>query len=211
MLQVSPLYNGAFGEGLEFRFKANYYDLLNLNAARIPYSQLNTFDLRLLYGIDEDRWQLREFTLFDILNLNVSQTGLPDDKRYAWGVSAGYRPTRLDCANCSDVYVSGLIGKGWEFLDGFAGYAAATGELQINTFKNANVLSGIEIGGIVTASPYWASSIKLGSQIYVNDSAEHKNYLVWEQRLFANRSVDFRTSVRYDEVFEYAVNFSLYW
>ncbi|MDD1780022.1 DUF4105 domain-containing protein [Enterovibrio sp. ZSDZ35] len=211
MLQVSPLYNDAFGKGLELRFRANYYDMLNLNAARIPYSQLNTFDLRLLYEIDEDKWHFRELTLFDILNLNVSQTGLQEDKRYAWGVSAGYRPTSLDCADCSDAYVSGLIGKGWEFIGGFAGYAALTSELQVGSFKEANVLGGIEIGGVVTASPYWASSIKIGSQIYVNDSAEYKNYLVWEQRVFANRHVDFRTSVRYDEAFEYAANFSLYW
>ncbi|MFB9187628.1 DUF4105 domain-containing protein [Vibrio ostreicida] len=211
LVQVSPLYNEALGSGITLRFRANYYDLLNLNAARVPHSALNTLDLKLVRFNQTDRWHLRELTLFEIVNLNYSQTGLPEDQRYAWGLSAGYKPTSLSCNDCSDTYISGFVGQSLGMSEALIGYLAVTGELQINTFHEARALSGAEIGGVWTVSPNWVTSIKLGSQYYINDIAQYKNYLKWEQRFFANRSFDVRTSVNYDDAFEYSAHFSLYW
>ena len=211
MMQVTPLYNESFGEGMEFRFRANYYDMLNLNAGRIPYSQLSTFDLRLLYTNKLDKWYIRELTLFDIINLNVSQTGLPEDKQYAWALAAGYKPTSLDCVDCSNPYVNGFIGQSTSLFEDFAGYIALSSELNIDNFKKANLLSGPEIGGVWTVTPYWKTSIKLGSHFYINDIGEYQNYLAWTQRFLNDRRIDLRTSVQYADDFEYAVNLSFYW
>ncbi|KOO10709.1 hypothetical protein AKJ18_32855, partial [Vibrio xuii] len=124
--------------------------MLNLNAGRIPHSQLSTFDLRLLYTNKLDKWYIRELTLFDIINLNVSQTGLPEDKQYAWALAAGYKPTSLDCVDCSNPYVNGFIGQSTSLFEDFAGYIALSSELNIDNFKKANLLSGPEIGGVWT-------------------------------------------------------------
>lgn len=211
MLQLSPLYNDAFGEGLNLRFRANYYDLLNINAARIPFSELNTFDLKLLYTSEKNSWSLRELTLFNILNLNVSQTGLAKDKFHAWALNAGYKPNNLSCIDCSDMYVGGFLGESVRLLDNSAGYIALAGEIQFSDLSNGTVYLGPEIGTVLNIAPYWVTSLKVGSGYNVNDIAEHKNYLKWEQRFFQNRNFDFRTLVQYEEAFEYAINFSTYW
>lgn len=211
MLQFSSLYNSAFGEGAKLRFRANYYDVLNINAARIPFSELNTFDLSLLYISEKNSWSLRELTLFNILNLNVSQTGLAEDNSYAWALNAGYKPNNLSCIDCSDTYLGGFIGESYNLTHDSAGYIALAGEIQISDLSNGSAYLGPEIGAVLNIAPYWATSLKLGSGYNINEIAEHKNYLKWEQRFFQSRNFDFRMLVQYDEAFEYAINFSKYW
>ena len=211
MLQLSPLYNEAFGEGVNLRFRANYYDLLNINAARIPFSELTTFDLNLLYTAEKNSWSIREITLFSIVNLNVSQTGLVEDEFYAWAISAGYKPNNLSCIKCSDMYVSGFLGKSLSLADNSAGYLALAGEIQFSDLSHGSAYVGPEVGAVLYMTPYWVTSIKAGIGSNLNEIGEHKNYLKWEQRFFQNRNFDFRTLVQYDEVFEYSINFSMYW
>ena len=211
MIQLSPLYNESYGNGAMVRFRANYYDLLNLNAARIPYSELKTFDLSLLYTEEQKLWSVRELVLFNIINLSVSKTGLAEDASHAWALGAGYKPTSLSCIDCSDMYVNGFLGESLSLSDNFAGYVALAGEIQFSDLSSSNVKSGPEIGGVLTLAPFWKTSLKIGSYYDLSNLAEHENYLKWEQRFFENRNFDFRISVRYDDVFEYAINFSTYW
>ena len=211
MIQISPIYNTSFGYGVTARFRANYYDLLNLNAARIPYSELRTLDLSLLYTDEQKSWSIREFTLFNIINLNVSQTGLVEDALYAWELEAGYKPSSLSCINCSDMYVSGFLGKSKHVTKSGAGYIALAGEIQFPDFTSSSLLSGPEIGVVLTLTPYWATSLKARRTYNLNNIAEYENNLVWEQRFFEDRNFDVRTSIEYDDTFEYAINFSTYW
>ncbi len=211
MFQLSQRYNDSFGPGVSFRFRANYYDLLNINAARIPFSELSTFDLSLLYTTRDNKWSLREFTLFNVLNLNVSQTGLAEDNFYAWSLNAGYKPNSLSCTNCSDMYVGGFIGKSINLSEESAGYAALASELLFSDLSHGDAYIGPEIGAVLTIAPYWATSLKVGSGFNIKHIAKHKNYIKWEQRFFESRTFDLRTSVQYDEAFEYAINFSTYW
>lgn len=211
MMQISPLYNASFGYGLSARFRVNYYDLLNLNAARIPYSALRMLDLSLLYTDEQKSWSIREFTLFNIINLNVSQTGLVEDALYAWELEAGYKPTSLSCVNCSDIYVSGFLGKSKRVTKSGAGYIALAAEIQLSDFTSASLLSGPEIGVVLNLTPYWATSLKARRAYNINKLAEYEDNLVWEQRFFEDRDFDVRTSITYNDTFEYAINLSTYW
>ncbi|WP_251881688.1 Lnb N-terminal periplasmic domain-containing protein [Grimontia kaedaensis] len=211
MFQASTLYNEAFGEAMALRFRANYYDLLSVNAARIPNSALNTFDLTFLYTKEESKVRLREFTLIDIINLNLSQTGLPGDSQWAWGISAGYKPTSLNCIDCSDTTFEGFAGTSWRPFDGLVSHLALAGELQVNSLKDINFLSGPEVGGILTVTPYWVTSIKLGGYFNLDEKWRYENHLTWEQRFFEHQAFDVRTSVRYNQGFEYAAHLSIYW
>ena len=211
LVQISSIYNTSFGLGQNLRFRANYYDKLNINTARIPYSTLTTFDLNLLYVPKKKSWSIREFTLFNIENFNISQTELPEDKSYAWSLRTGYKPTTLSCINCSDPYISGFWGKGIKLSDTAAGYLALSNEIQFPDFSHANLLTGPEIGGVLTLAPYWVTSLKIGTYFHIKNIAKHKNHLKWEQRFLNKKNMDLRTSVQYDESFEYAINFSLYW
>ena len=211
MFQVSTRYNDAFGSGISLRFRANYYDLLNINSARIPFSELSTFDLTLLYTEQEHSWSVRELTLFNVLNLNVSQTGLAEDDFYAWSLNAGYKPSSLSCIDCSDMYVSGFLGKSIYLENDSAGYAALAGEILFSDLSHGTVRIGPEIGLVLNIAPYWVTSIKAGSGFDITKIAEHKNYLKWDQRFFESKNFDIRTSIQYDEDFEYAIKFSTYW
>lgn len=211
LLQVSGVHNEKFGEALELRFRANYYDLLSVNVARIPFSELSTFDLRLLYSQDKSSLKLRELTLIRIINLNASNTDLPYDNGYAWKVAAGYKPQSLSCTSCSSAYFDGFVGKAWSRSENWAAYGAlsvsATGSNEFGGYISA----GPEIGGVFNITPQYAVSLAIGYQSYLNDLSQDRKYLAFEQRFLQHRSYDIRTSINYDESFEYAINFSLYY
>ena len=211
MAQIGFIHNDSFGHGKSLRFRANYYDFLNINAARIPFSELNTFDLRLLYQSNKNRWLIREFSLFNITNLNVSQTGLEGDQFYAWSLNAGYKPTSLKCSDCSDAFIGGFIGQSKQVFSDSAIYAAIASEIQFSDLSKGNFLIGPEFGGVLNITQHWVSSIKIGTAFNLTEEARSKNYIKWEQRFFESQDFDIRTHVLYDEVFEYALNFSIYW
>ncbi|GAA6185159.1 hypothetical protein NBRC116595_24070 [Aliiglaciecola sp. NS0011-25] len=211
MLQVSAVHNEKFGEALELRFRANYYDLLSVNAARIPFSELSTFDLRLLYSQDNSSLEMRELTLLRIINLNASNTDLPFDSEYAWKVAVGYKPQSLSCTRCSNAYVDGFIGKAWSRGKSLAAYGALSVSARGSNESGGYLSAGPEIGGVFNITPQYAVFLAIGYQSYLNDLTQDRKYLAFEQRFLEHRSYDIRTSINYDESFEYAINFSLYY
>ncbi|WP_346993147.1 Lnb N-terminal periplasmic domain-containing protein [Alteromonas gracilis] len=75
LLQISTYFNNSLNSGLTFRFRANYYDFLTLNAARIPFSELSTVDMSV--RLDEDaNLHLADLTFLRIFNLNAARTEL---------------------------------------------------------------------------------------------------------------------------------------
>ena len=211
LLQFGGLHNDDFSSGVTLRFRANYYDLLSVNSARIPHSELSAFDLTLLYVPEYEKLSLRELTLFNIVNLNASQTDLDDDNELAWKFSAGYKPQQLSCVSCSALYLEGFVGKSWSSSTDFVGYAGLTGRIQSKNEFGGHIYSGPELGGVFALAPSWVMSFEYGHYFYLNDIAKQGSYLDWEQRFFNDQSFDVRTRVRYEDAFEYAINFSYYW
>ncbi|USD68315.1 DUF4105 domain-containing protein [Vibrio sp. SCSIO 43136] len=210
MLQGILSANDEFGSGYSLRFRANYYDLLNINSARIPNSELATFDMTMFYSNASNSWSVRELTLFNIVNLNASQTGLPGDHSNAWSFNAGYKPTSLSCLDCSDMYLGGFLGKSKQYKEAVA-YLALAGELQFSDLTKGTLESGPELGGVLKIAPNWVMSIKMGSLYNLKDLASHRNYLKLEQRFFENQRFDMRASVQYQGSYEYAISLSTYW
>lgn len=211
MLQASVIHNNEFGALAELRFRANYYDLLSVNAARIPFSELSTLDARLTYSLERSEFDLRELTLIKIVNLNVSNTGLPQDSGYAWKVAIGYKPESLACANCSTAYADGFIGKAWSTSANWAAYGALAFSATGSNRRGGNISIGPEIGGVINLAPGYAVSLAIGQQSFVNDLEKDQQYLAFEQRFFEHRRFDIRSSVKYLDALEYALNFTLYY
>ncbi len=211
LFQVSPFYNDAMGSGVALRFRASYYDLLNVNDARIPFSELSSFDLS-VYKTREHDLEIRSFTLLNVTNLNVSQTSLPQDHSPAWSLVLGYKPENLSCTDCAAPYVGGFYGESLGFNDNSAMYLSLAEQIQFPSSSDVLLEAGPEIGGVFNITPNWATVIKTGRRFNLNDVAEHRDYLSWEQRFLHHQDFDVRTSVNFDgDNYEYAINLSTYW
>ncbi|WP_227739144.1 Lnb N-terminal periplasmic domain-containing protein [Vibrio azureus] len=211
MIQISPTFNSELGRSINLRFRASYYDFLNLNTGRVPFSELSLFDVNFLYSQTANSLSLRELRLFNIKSLNVSNTELEQDESFAWALSSGYKPSNLSCLDCSNLFMEGFLGKSLGLNEHSAVYAALAGELQLSDLTEAKAYIGPELGAVFNITPYWATSLKLGSHFKLNDMEQHKNYFQWEQRFLQSRDFDLRTSILYDEAFEYTIKFSIYW
>lgn len=210
LLQVSAIDNNVLGSAVEFRFRANYYDLLSVNTARIPFSELTTFDMRVQYYTELDEFTLRELTLLRLINLNATSTGLPSDEGYAWKLATGYRPQSLTEMGNGTFYLEGFFGKAIAFSTDFALYGAASASLTSKNDFGGNVSIGPEIGGVINVTPQLAMSLSFGHQRYLNDKDIVRNVMTFEQRFLNHRNMDLRTSVRYDGTHELSASFSYY-
>jgi hypothetical protein len=211
LLQISPSYNKVLGSGLNLRFRASYYDLLNVNAARVPFSELSAFDIS-IYKNNQNSAEIRSFTILNVTNLNVSQTSLPEDHSPAWSFSLGYKPDELSCIHCSSPYIGGFYGEGFAITDQMATYIALTEEIQFPFNSNIGLEAGPEVGGVFNITPNWSTVIKAGRRFNLNYMAKNNDYLSWEQRFFNHRDFDVRTSVSLEGGnYEYAINLSTYW
>lgn len=210
LLQVSAIDNNVLGSAVEFRFRANYYDLLSVNTARIPFSELTTFDMRVHYYTELDELTLRELTLLRLINLNATSTGLPGDEGYAWKLATGYRPQSLTDLGDGTFYIDGFFGKAISLSSDFALYGAASGSLTSKNDFGGNFSIGPEIGGVINVTPQLAMSLSFGHQRYLNDKDIVRNVMTFEQRFLNHKNMDLRTSFRYDGTHELSASFSYY-
>ena len=210
LLQASFVHNDVLKNAIELRFRANYYDLLSVNAARIPFSELSTFDMRVRYYDTESSLTLHELTLLRIINLNATSTGLPHDTGYAWKLAAGYRPQSLQERGNGTGYVDGFIGKAIALSPDFAIYGAASGAITSKNDVGGNIAIGPEIGGVINLTPFYAMSLSFGHQRYLNDVDIVRNTMTLEQRFSDHNQMDFRMALRYDGTHELTASFSYY-
>ena len=210
LLQVSTLHNNNLGQIYELRFRANYYDMLGINPARIPFSELTTFDLKLRYQA-HSAVKLHDFTLFRIINLNTSQTDLPEDRGYAWKLAMGYQAEDLSCVECSTAYIDGFWGKGWSNSPNWAIYSALSSRLTSSNNLGGNIAAGVEFGGVIHFTPSFALSLSAGHQKYLNRLSASRDYLNATQRYIDDKNMDIRSTIRFDGAWEYGLSFSLYY
>jgi hypothetical protein len=211
LLQISGLYNEEWGKGVELRFRANYYDLLSVNAARIPFSELSTFDVRALYQTEESSLDLRELTVLRIINLNAATTDLPEDSGYAWKIAAGYREQSITKPEDGSLYMDGFLGKSHAFSPNFALYGALSSTLTGKNNFGGYLAIGPEIGGVLNVSPNYAMSFSLRHQRFVNAPEHERTTFNFEQRFFNDKRFDLRSLLRYDDVFELSMSLSFYY
>ncbi|MEJ2763820.1 DUF4105 domain-containing protein [Photobacterium sp. MCCC 1A19761] len=208
-IQLAPTYNSRLGEGVELRYRANYYDLLALDAGRLPFSELSMFDLSLLYR--DDQWRLKHWDLFRIQNLNVSSTGLPHDGGNSWTLRVGVANVDFACDDCLVAGISGSLGKSYRLNQESAIYGMLDGKLQAPDRERGHVKAGVSAGLISRVTPYWRTSLAVGYHYYLDNTAQHGHSLAWEQRFGQAKDWDIRTQVSYDGATETSVSYRYYW
>ncbi|GAB3515209.1 Lnb N-terminal periplasmic domain-containing protein [Photobacterium alginatilyticum] len=209
LLQVTPTYNSQNGEGLELRYRANYYDLLSLDAGRLPFSELSMFDLHALYR--NDRLSLKRWDLFHVKNINVSSTGLPHDGGFSWSLKAGIADVDLQCNNCLVGGISGSLGQSYRINSHTAIYSTVDGKLQAPDRERGNFKAGISAGIVSRLTPSWRMSFATGYFYYLDNTEQHGHTVEWEQRFGRAKDWDIRTNLSYDGASEVSISYSHYW
>lgn len=178
----------------EVNFRANYYDLLTLNAGRIPYSELTTFNVRLRY-LESEGVAVREFTPVRIINLNASESGLPLDSNWAWKLAFGYREQANNCFHCGAAYIDSFIGKSWAFRHNLVGYAALSTSITSSNLNGGFIAVGSELGGVAQVTSEIAMSLAVGQQWFVNQPSRDQHYLSVIARYSINQRWDVRANI----------------
>jgi hypothetical protein len=178
----------------EVNFRANYYDLLTLNAGRIPYSELTTFNVRLRY-LESEGVAVREFTPVRIINLNASESGLPLDSNWAWKLAFGYREQANNCFHCGAAYIDSFIGKSWALRHNLVGYAALSTSITSSNLNGGFIAVGSELGGVAQVTSEIAMSLAVGQQWFVNQPSRDQHYLSVIARYSINQRWDVRANI----------------
>lgn len=211
LVQIRQHYQGDLGSSTSLRFRANYYDLLSVNSARIPFSELSTFDLTTSYYNKSGKMYLDELTLLRITNLNAANSGLPEDSAYAWKAATGYQTLHSEHASDGTFYAEGFIGKGIAFDLNMAVYAALSGRITTTNVLGGYLALGPEVGGVMQLSPEYALSISAQHQRYLNDWQVDRTVIQFEQRFFNHKKFDLRALLKYDRQVNYSMALSFYY
>jgi hypothetical protein len=211
LLQLAVFNNNKLGSGQEIRFRASYYDWLNINSARIPFSSLESGDIRFRYYNQEKSWRLEQLSLFDIKSLNASETGLPEDNEYAWRLAMGYGSVENSCQSCMTGYLEGFWGESKRITTNSAAYVALGANVQEYSESNSWFSLGPEVGWIWNPSSTWASSLTLAHHRFIDDIDTHIHHIKFDARYSINQSWDVRSAYSFDGDSEYSLKLSYYW
>jgi len=208
-LQTALLNNSRFGPGLELGMRPAYYDILALDTARVPYSSLTMFDLKLLYA--DDHIRLRSLNLLAIENMNISTTDLPGDGGYAWKLRSGFEQQDLSCYQCTVFFAEGGIGKAMKINSGAMVFAMLEGRGQSRAESSGTLAATARIGAIVDPIPGWRTEISLGNRSYLNGAKESDAVIRWSNRFGQSRDWDIRFDYEKHVAEEVKAAATFYW
>ncbi|WP_423187806.1 DUF4105 domain-containing protein [Alishewanella sp. d11] len=198
----------AYSPALELRFRATYYDFLTANRDKALFSALSMFDMHL--RLQDSSLQLYRFDLLNIENMNLSQTGLPEDGGLAWKVNFGYAPQDLRCRHCETVQLSGGLGKAWQLEHGVI-YAMQDGRVHQNRQGVGLLSADSRIGTVFDFNSYWRMQLELGYRSYFDADAKSFSWYRVQQRFGNSRHWDMRMSIEQLRSTELRFAFSYYW
>ncbi len=148
LTQISYVHNSELGSGVEFRFRAAYYDSLSFAPGGLENAGLSMVDLRVIHR--DGRFSLRTLDLVKVTTLNMSQTGLPYDGDNAWSVRFGLENQNLADDRNLTALVEGGYGKAWQIDEEIAlfafGQARATGLDREHSYLQGGAKIGALIG-----------------------------------------------------------------
>jgi hypothetical protein len=208
-VRVGPLYNYHRGAGASLRIRPANYDPLSLDAARIPHSELEMFDLKLVY-LDE-RLRLRHLDFVSVDNLSLARTPLPGDGGMAWTFKIGLEANDLRCSGCTEAKVRYGMGKALPLPRGGAAFGMLDLFAQTKHEDSGSIGAMPRLGAIAEPLAGWKSAVSVGRQTYFNGSRAETSVVRWENRLGASRRWDLRLSYEKHVAREVEAVLSYYW
>lgn len=209
LMQASAIHNNHFGNELELRVRPVYYDMLETDQGRIPYSALSVADTRI--AVIENRIRFKSLHLLTIENMNISKTGLPGDGGYSWRLSTGLEQQDLSCFQCTIAFGEGGIGKAVKMNPALLIFGMAEGRAQTRYRHNGKLAITGRIGAMIDIGPAWRSGISLGNRVYLDGSKSHEKVMTWENRIGNDHGWDIRLGYQRHIAKQVLLSASIYW
>jgi len=185
------------------------YDRLELDAGRIPNSNLTMFDLKTVY-LDK-RLRIRSLDFVKIENFNLPKTPLPADGGFAWDFKVAYETQNLACSGCMIFNLAGGLGKAAQLTQHWVVFGMLDLFAQTPHQGSGSLGALPHIGLLASPALGWKSSVILGRQSYLNGSRANYRVVRWENRFGSSRNWDVRVSYEEHVAHEFLAAVSLYW
>lgn len=209
MIRLGPMYNNKLGAGIIIQLRPAYYDILNVDAGRLPNSQLTMMDIGVVYL--DGRFQFRKLDLVNISTLNISRTGLPNDGGLAWRVKFGFVNQDLGCTDCAVFRLVGGLGKAARVGSDSFIYAMTDMYVQ-SEFQNSGTIGVTAYVGLIgTPLRGWKTLLTAGYRSSINGTRPDLRLLRWENRFGRNQSRDVRLVFEEKVAREMQLVASFYW
>jgi len=206
LLQVSVIDQQQ--QALQLRFRATYYDMITPDTARVPYSALSMFDLKLRW--QDGKLDVHSFDLLNIENMNLSVTGLPADGGYGWKLNIAYKPEDLSCWHCQTLQLNAGIGKATLWKSSLW-YLMLDGRVHQDKFDTGVLSTEPRLGMVTDLAPWWRSQLELGYRYYPWGEQQEFISSKWLNRFGQQKNWDLRLSLEKQKETELGLSFGYYW
>jgi Domain of unknown function (DUF4105) len=208
-VRLGALYNYDRGAGAGLRIRPANYDPLSLDAARIPHSELEMFDLKLV--VLDARVRLRHLDFISVENMSLARTPLPGDGGLAWTFKIGLEAHDLACGGCTEAKARYGLGKALPLPRGGAAFGMLDVFVQTEHENSGSVGAMPRLGAFAEPLQGWKTSISVGRQTFFNGERRETSVVRWENRLGSSRRWDLRLSYEENAAREVEAALSYYW
>lgn len=200
LIQMSYIQNNKLGSGVQYRFRAAYYDNLSFAPGRLENAGLSMVDLRVIHR--NGHLSVRTFDAVKITTLNLSETGQPYDGGNAWSLRFGLENQNLaDDRNLTSL-IEGGYGKGWQVDEDLAIFVLGLGRATAFDRENSYAQIGAKLGALIGSNRRWKMGAEIGVWQQLDAVQRTIPYARFETRIGRNSSFDLRLGVEYQSGFE---------
>lgn len=201
--------NDSLGSGVSVRIRPVYYDALDSSISHVPNSELSMGEV-VLESID-DKFLVRQVTLFRVESVNGAVSGLPGDNGRSWTLGFGLIEQSPSCDNCLVARFEGDIGRSIPIASNSTAGVYIGGAVQDNRNGNGNLF--------VRGSAYWNGAIgqrlrlrgRYESRSHLDGKLRFEDVMSVEARYELSRGWDTRLRVQKNVTTEVSLSLGYYW
>lgn len=162
LVQVGLRHNSAQGDGLLFRLRPAYYDVLDADKSHVADSVLSMGSAELL--VEDSTVSLKRLSLIDLESVNAAVTGLPGDNGQSWKLNILIEPLDLRCDDCMAFKTQAYYGQSKRLTPHLLVGGYLGGVVQDNVSHNANVelavraFTNVTTGNRLSGTFLWSHS-----------------------------------------------------
>lgn len=207
--QVSYIDNTELGHGIRFKLRPAYYDQLDAESGHVRNGALKMAEIEFDYF--SSSLTLNNLSLFEIISVKNSASGLPNDSYDSWMLYLGFKKQEARCSNCTDLAFEAK--KGWAIpFNKTTMFGAYLGGAFTENYENRGL---VYTSGTLTLSHRFTENLNFFVNVEMRKYLTNKyisnvNYLAQIRYKFKlnNDYLDFRLGAREDEI---ALSLGYYW
>lgn len=211
MILAGATHNDSHGNGLRLRLRPAYYDALDANYGHVKNSLLTMVDVEISYLYNSRQTRINNFDLIRIESINGTNTGLPGDRSFAWGLSFGWNEVALDCPNqCLAANLKGKIGYSFPSYNHVIAGVFAEGALQEAKRDQGTVYLSASIFTDLDLQVNTKARLMIERRNYLFGKAEAVNRYRLESHYQHSSDLGLRGSLTKAEALEFVISIAKY-